>query len=56
MAKELKAALQVPAIKEAWERNGSDVPDVAGADFGKMVSTEVARWRKVVTEANVKLD
>ena len=56
MAKELKAALQVPAIREAWERNGSDVPDVAGADFGKMVSTEVARWRKVVTEANVKLD
>ncbi|WP_441240864.1 Bug family tripartite tricarboxylate transporter substrate binding protein [Tardiphaga sp. 768_D3_N2_1] len=56
MAKELKAALQVPAIKEAWERNGSDVPDVAGADFGKMVSGEVARWRKVVTEANVKLD
>ncbi|MGM4893271.1 Bug family tripartite tricarboxylate transporter substrate binding protein [Tardiphaga sp. 839_C3_N1_4] len=56
MAKELKAALQVPAIKEAWERNGSDVPDVAGAEFGKMVSTEVARWRKVVTEANVKLD
>jgi tripartite-type tricarboxylate transporter receptor subunit TctC len=56
MAKELKAALQVPAIKEAWERNGSDVPDVAGANFGKMVSAEVARWRKVVTEANVKLD
>jgi tripartite-type tricarboxylate transporter receptor subunit TctC len=56
MAKELKAALQVPAIKEAWERNGSDVPDLAGADFGKMVSAEVARWRKVVTEANVKLD
>jgi len=56
MAKELKAALQVPVIKEAWERNGSDVPDVAGADFGKMVSAEVARWRKVVTEANVKLD
>jgi tripartite-type tricarboxylate transporter receptor subunit TctC len=56
MAKELKAALQVPAIKEAWERNGSDVPDVAGADFGKMVSAEVVRWRKVVTEANVKLD
>ncbi|KZD21274.1 Bug family tripartite tricarboxylate transporter substrate binding protein [Tardiphaga robiniae] len=56
MAKELKTAMQTPAIKEAWERNGSDVPDVAGADFGKMVSAEVARWRKVVTEANVKLD
>lgn len=56
MAKELKTALQTPAIKEAWERNGSDVPDVAGAEFGKMVSSEVVRWRKVVTEAGVKLD
>lgn len=56
MAKELKIALQTPTIKEAWERNGSDVPDVAGADFGKMVTSEVARWRKVVTEAGVKLE
>jgi tripartite-type tricarboxylate transporter receptor subunit TctC len=56
MKKELQAALQTPAIKDAWERNGSDVPDVAGAEFGKMVSAEVARWRKVVTDANVKLD
>ncbi len=56
MAKELKAALQTTAIKDAWERNGSDVPDVSGPDFGKMVSTDVARWRKVVTDAGVKLD
>jgi tripartite-type tricarboxylate transporter receptor subunit TctC len=45
-----------PQTKEAWERNGSDVPDVTGAAFSKMVSSEVERWRKVVTEANVKLD
>jgi len=56
MTKELRAAMQVASIKEAWERNGSDVPDVTGADFAKMVSAEVARWRKVVNEANVKLD
>ena len=56
MTKELRIAMQVASIKEAWERNGSDVPDVAGADFAKMVSAEVARWRKVVNEANVKLD
>ena len=56
MTKELHAALQTAAIKDAWERNGSDVPDVSGAAFGKMVASEVARWRKVVTEANVKLD
>ena len=56
MIKELQTAMQTPAIKEAWERNGSDVPDVTGPEFAKMVSAEVERWRKVVTEANVKLD
>jgi len=56
MIKELQKAMQTPAIKEAWERNGSDVPDVAGPAFAKMVSAEVERWRKVVTDANVKLD
>ena len=56
MVKELQKAMQTPAIKEAWERNGSDVPDVTGPAFAKMVSAEVERWRKVVKEANVKLD
>jgi len=56
MTKELRTALQAAQTKEAWERNGSDVPDVTGAAFAKMVSSEVERWRKVVTEANVKLD
>jgi hypothetical protein len=41
------------AIKEAWERNGSDM---TGPAFATMVSAEVARWRKVVNEAGVKLD
>ena len=41
MTKELKTALQTAAIKEAWERNGSDVPDVTGQAFGKLVSAEV---------------
>ena len=56
MTKELRAAMQSASIKEAWERNGSDVPDVTGPAFAKMVSSEVERWRKVVAEANVKLD
>jgi tripartite-type tricarboxylate transporter receptor subunit TctC len=56
MAKALQKAMQTAAIKEAWERNGSDVPDVVGPAFAKMVSAEVERWRQVVNEANVKLD
>ena len=56
MIKELQTAMQVAAVKEAWERNGSDVPNVTGPAFATMVSAEVVRWQKVVTEANVKLD
>jgi tripartite-type tricarboxylate transporter receptor subunit TctC len=56
MVKELQKAMQTASIKEAWERNGSDVPDVTGSAFTTMVSAEVARWRKVVNEAGVKLD
>jgi tripartite-type tricarboxylate transporter receptor subunit TctC len=56
MIKELRTALQTATIKDAWERNGSDVPDVTGPAFATMVSAEIARWRKVVNEAGVKLD
>ena len=54
--KELRQAMQTAPIKEAWERNGSDVPDVTGPAFATMVSAEVVRWRKVVNEAGVKLE
>lgn len=56
MTKELQKALQAATIKEAWERNGSDVPNVTGPAFATMVSAETVRWQKVVTEAGVKLD
>jgi len=49
MTKELQKAMQTPTIKEAWEKNGSDVPDVTGAAFATMVAAETARWQKVVT-------
>jgi tripartite-type tricarboxylate transporter receptor subunit TctC len=56
MTKELQAALQLPAIKEAWERNGSDVPALVGAEFGAFVTAEIARWGKVVKDAGVKIE
>ncbi|WP_291849304.1 tripartite tricarboxylate transporter substrate binding protein [Bradyrhizobium sp.] len=56
MTRELQKAMQAATIKEAWERNGSDVPNVTGPAFAAMVTSEIARWKKVVTEANVKLD
>ena len=56
MIKEVKVAMALPAIKNAWEKNGSEVPDISGGDFAKVVSNDVARWRKVVTEAGIKLE
>ena len=56
MTKEVKAAMALPVIKAAWEKNGSDVPDVSGAEFAKLVSADVARWHKVVTDAGIKLE
>jgi len=56
MRNEIRAALQVPMIKEAWARNGSEIPTLEGAEFGRFVSSEVQRWRKVVTDAGVKLE
>ena len=56
MTKELQTILKLPAIKEAWARNGSDVPDMTGAEFGAFVTTEIARWGKVVREAGIKVE
>jgi tripartite-type tricarboxylate transporter receptor subunit TctC len=56
MIKELQKALQTPAIKEAWLRNGSDVPNLTGDEFGKFVTVEVERWGKVVKEAGVQVE
>jgi len=56
MRKELQAAMQTPVIKDAWARNGSDVPNMYGAEFAKFVSSEVKRWGAVVKEAGVKIE
>jgi len=56
MTDELKKALAAPAVIEAWRKNGSDAPNLYGADFAKFVTAEIARWGDVVRKANVKLD
>ena len=56
MMSEVKAALVDPSIKAHWERNGSDIPDLTGDQFGKFVSDEIVRWGKVVKDASVKME
>jgi tripartite-type tricarboxylate transporter receptor subunit TctC len=55
MARELRTALASTPIKDAWARNGSDVPTMMGAEFSAFLKTEIARWGKVVTDAKVGL-
>jgi len=56
MREEIQKALKAPMITEAWKKNGSAIPAIYGADFGKFVTAEVARWGKVVADANIRLE
>ena len=56
MIAEVKKALQSPLVETALKRNGSETVFMLGPDFGKFVSSEVVRWRKVATQANIKAD
>lgn len=56
MTAELQKALASPMVTDAWNKNGSAIPNLYGAPFGEFVKSEVARWGKVVAEANVKPD
>jgi tripartite-type tricarboxylate transporter receptor subunit TctC len=56
MAQELKTALETPAIRETWVRNGSDVTIMLRGEFGAYVRAETERWAKVVKDAGVKLE
>ena len=56
MTKELQTALATPNVIEAWKRNGSEIPNLYGSPLTAFVTSEVARWGKVVREANVKIE
>lgn len=53
MRAELAKALAAPAIREAWARNGSDIPTMPPAEFPAFLKAEIARWGRVVKDANV---
>lgn len=56
LSRELRIALASPAIMASWQKSGSDIPTLMGADFGKFVNGEMTRWAKVVKDAGVKLE
>lgn len=56
MTAELRTALRSPAVAGTWEKLGSDVPDLAGAEFGAFVAAEITRWADVAQKAKLKAE
>lgn len=54
MKTEIQKALQTETIKTTWARNGSEIPNITGADFAKFIRAEIERWGQVVKTADVK--
>ncbi len=53
---EINAVLKLPDVMERWKALGLVAVDSNSEAFGKMIDTEIARWKGVATAANIKLD
>ena len=56
MIVEVQKALNAPKMKSIWEKNGSDIPNLTGDAFGKLVNADIARWSAVVKKSGATLD
>jgi tripartite-type tricarboxylate transporter receptor subunit TctC len=56
MHAETQKALSLPDVRQFWADQGAEWAPATQADFGRFVSSEIARWGKVVREAGLKID
>lgn len=56
MSAELRTAFASKEIRDAWTVLGSEIPTMAGAQFGSFVNDETKRWAAVVQAGNIKLE
>lgn len=47
MTAELRIALASPRILDFWSKNGSETPNLYGAEFEKYIHSDILRWSKV---------
>ncbi len=52
----MQQVLAAPDTRQKFEALGSDVLPGSGADFDRIMKTEVQKWTQVVREAGVKVD
>ena len=53
---EINAVLKLPDVVERWKALGLVSVDSNSEVFGRMIDTEIERWKGVATAANIKLD
>ena len=51
---QVRAALQDPSVKRAWEQQGALVPTIPDEQLTRFVRDETARWTRTVTELNIR--
>jgi len=56
MTKEVQAAMNTTELKDIWQNNGSDVPNMTGAAFGSFLSAEIKRWGEVAKASGARID
>jgi tripartite-type tricarboxylate transporter receptor subunit TctC len=56
MYQEIAKSLQSPEIKLVWDGQGAALGGMPPAEFAALVKQEIARWGKVVKDANIKID
>ena len=52
----LSAVQDSAAIQQAFAREGADIVKKTTAEFGAFIETELAKWQRVVREANIKAE
>ena len=53
---EINRALKSPALSQRFAGVGVEPAGTTAEEFAKMLRTEIAKWRKVVAEANIRIE
>uniref|UniRef100_UPI002FC624E0 tripartite tricarboxylate transporter substrate-binding protein n=1 Tax=Halalkalibacter lacteus TaxID=3090663 RepID=UPI002FC624E0 len=53
---EINRALKSPALSQRFAGVGVEPAGTTTEEFAKMLRTEIAKWRKVVAEANIRIE
>lgn len=53
---EINAVMKLPDVQERWKQLGLYTVESSSAAFGKLIVSEIERWKGVAKAANIKLD